>query len=156
MSGREGAPMSLRMSSAVVDRLARVATRTGQDPAALAERLVDEGLRTLEHPGVVFVGAGPDERTAALLRGPGVAEVLDVLTGLAVPDGDRISETAAWFDLEPSEVRTAVTYAAAFRTEVEEQVRIRWALAAAERDRLARRQVRAEDRNGSAAHVGER
>jgi len=51
-------PTSLRIPTDVRERLERVASRTGERGASLATRLIDEGLRMAEHPGIVFIDAG--------------------------------------------------------------------------------------------------
>ncbi len=128
-------PTSLRIPSDVRDRLDRVATRTGERGASLATRLIDEGLRMAEHPGIVFIDAGAGGRVPTLARGPEVAEVVEVLTGLDATGEERIAQTAAWLSLHPSEVRVALAYYAAFGAEVDEERRLRLEVAAEERAR---------------------
>lgn len=101
-------PTSLRMPPDVRERLERVAGRTGERAASLATRLIDEGLRMTEHPGIVFVDAGA---------------------------GGRIAQTAEWLSIHPSEVRTALGYYAAFTEEIAEELRLRLEVAAEERQR---------------------
>lgn len=52
-----------------------VAANPGMSLSSAANRLVDEALRTTEHPGVVF-RAGPTGRRAALAGGPDIWEVI--------------------------------------------------------------------------------
>jgi hypothetical protein len=68
----------------------------------LAVRLIDEGLRMADHPGVVFHDSLAHGRVACLVGGPDVAEVIDVLTGLESRGEDRVSETARWFGVHPA------------------------------------------------------
>jgi hypothetical protein len=128
-------PTSLRIPTDVRARLERVADRAGERTASLATRLIDEGLRMTEHPGIVFIDAGTGARTATLARGPDVAEVVEVLTGLEATGEERITQTAAWLSIHPSEVRTALAYYAAFRDEIDEELRLRLEVAAEERAR---------------------
>lgn len=66
------APLSIRFDAALLDRLRRRAARfPGATPSGLAQRLVDEGLRQAEFPGVVFKD-GPSGRRAAPALGPDV------------------------------------------------------------------------------------
>ena len=125
-------PTSLRLPADVRDRLERVARRTGERSASLATRLIDEGLRMAEHPGVVFIDVGAGGRAASLARGPEVAEVIEVLTGLEATGEERITQTAVWLSLHPSEVRVALTYYAAFGAEIDEERRLRLEIAAEE------------------------
>ena len=128
-------PTSLRLPIDVRARLERVAARSGERSATLATRLIDEGLRMAEHPGIVFIESGTGGRVATLARGPEVAEVIEVLTGLEATGEERITQTAAWLSLHPSEVRIALAYHAAFDEEVDEQRRLRIEVAAEERAR---------------------
>jgi hypothetical protein len=74
MSKRSATPV--RFDPLVADRLVSfVATNPGMSMSAAANRLVDEGLRMAEHPGVVF-RVGPTGRRAGLAGGPDVWEVI--------------------------------------------------------------------------------
>jgi len=128
-------PTSLRMPPDVRERLERVASRSGERSATLATRLIDEGLRMAEHPGIIFIDSSRSERVATLARGPEVAEVIEVLSGLEATGEERIRQTAAWLSLHPSEVRIALAYSSAFPEEIAEQRRLRLETAAEERAR---------------------
>src|SRR5262245_15755051 len=59
-------PLSIRFDPGLLERLRRRAQSSpGATPSGLAQRLVDEGLRMADHPGVVFKD-GPSGRRAAL------------------------------------------------------------------------------------------
>jgi hypothetical protein len=88
-----------------------------------------------EHPGIVFVDAGAGGRIATLARGPRVAVVVEVLTGLEATGEERIAQTSEWLSIHPSEVRTALGYYAAFTEEIDEELRLRLEVAAEERER---------------------
>src|SRR5690625_30592 len=98
-------PTSLRLPASVKDRLDRRAVSDREKPSSLAVRLIDEGLRMDDHPGVTFHDSAAHGRVACLAGGPDVAEVIDVLTGLDARGEDRIAETATWFGIHPSRVR---------------------------------------------------
>src|SRR2546429_2318511 len=88
------APLSIRFDERLLARLRRrVQATPGATPSGLAERLVDEGLRMAEHPGIVFKD-GPTGRRAALALGPDVWEVARVVRELD-ERGDRALEGAA-------------------------------------------------------------
>ena len=58
------APLSIRFDTKLLERLRRRSQATpGSTPSGLAQRLVDEGLRMAEHPGIVFKD-GPSGRRA--------------------------------------------------------------------------------------------
>jgi len=72
-------PVSIRFDAALLARLRRRAAATGGSTAsALAQRLIDEGLRMADHPGVVFKD-GPSGRRAAVACGPDIWEVVKFL-----------------------------------------------------------------------------
>jgi hypothetical protein len=67
--------LNARMEERVLARLARRSKELGEPKSRVAERLIDEGLRMEEFPGVVF-RSGPTGRRASLLGGPDVWEVV--------------------------------------------------------------------------------
>lgn len=72
-------PLSIRFDRDVLDRLRRRAAGIpGASPSGLVQRLVDEGLRMAEHPGVVFRD-GPGGRRPALKVGPDIWELVKFL-----------------------------------------------------------------------------
>src|SRR5215470_11912288 len=72
-------PLSIRFDPVLLARLRRHAAATaGSTTSALAQRLIDEGLRMADHPGVIFKN-GPSGRRAALAYGPDVWEVIKFL-----------------------------------------------------------------------------
>jgi hypothetical protein len=143
-------PRSIRFEPGVVSRLADyVARRPGLSGASVAARLVDEGLRMEEHPGVIFRD-GPAGRRATLVGGPDVWEVIRVVRAARVAEPE-LSERELLdlvevnSGLPPRQLRTAVDYWGAYPAEVDALVehadRIEAAgLAATERtDALLRR-----------------
>ena len=65
---------SARFSAELVDLLDARSERLGQSKARVAERLIEEGLRTEEFPGIAF-RSGPTGRRAGLVGGPDVWEI---------------------------------------------------------------------------------
>lgn len=117
-------PRSIRLDAAVETRLASyVARHPGLSSSSVAARLVDEGLRMDEHPGVAF-REGPIGRRATLVGGPDVWEVLHAAKSArtAEPDlseGDLLELVAANSGLPARLVRAAVAYWAAYPEEIE-------------------------------------
>ena len=109
------------MSERTLDRLDLGARRRGEAKARTAERLIDEGLRMEDHPGIVFRD-GPSGRRAALAAGPDVWEVIaDAPRHRAQRRGGdrrhgRVGQPAAL------QVRAAVRYYADYRDEVEARI----------------------------------
>jgi hypothetical protein len=131
----------LRLPDFVKDRLDRRAAHGHEKPSSLAVRLIDEGLRMNDHPGVTFHDSATHGRVACLAGGPDIAEVIDVLTGLDAQGEDRVTETATWFGIHPSRVRVAMGYYAAFRHEVDRQIDLRRQAAAELRGRYEAEQA---------------
>lgn len=116
------APLSIRFDPGILDRLRRRAVNTpGATPSGLAQRLVDEGLRQAEHPGVVFKD-GPSGRRAALALGPDVWEVVRVLREVDERGEAAIEAAAELLQLTPARVRVAVRYYADYEKEIDAEV----------------------------------
>jgi hypothetical protein len=118
-------PTSLRLPDVVKERLERRAAGSDERSAALAVRLIDEGLRMADHPGVVFHDSPAHGRVACLVGSPDVAEVIDVLTGLESRGEDRVAETAEWFGVHPARVRVALAYYTEYGEGIDAQIRQR-------------------------------
>lgn len=114
-------PFSIRMSQQTLARLDIGAQRRGEAKARTAERLIDEGLRMEDHPGVVFRD-GPAGRRAALAGGPDIWEVVETIKGTGLTDEQAITATTEWGNLTHAQVRTAVRYYADFRDEVDTRI----------------------------------
>ncbi len=114
-------PFSIRMSERTLARLDLGARRRGEAKARTAERLIDEGLRMEDHPGIVFRD-GPTGRRAALTGGPDVWEVIETLQGTGLSGEEAVAAAAEWGNLTPVQVRMAVRYYADYRAEVDERI----------------------------------
>jgi hypothetical protein len=114
-------PFSIRMSERTLDRLDLGARRRGEAKARTAERLIDEGLRMEDHPGIAFRD-GPSGRRAALAAGPDVWEVIETLNGTGLSGEHAIAAAAEWGNLTPAQVRAAVRYFADYRDEVDGRI----------------------------------
>jgi uncharacterized protein (DUF433 family) len=116
-------PFSIRMNSGTLARLDARARRRSEPKARTAERLIDEGLRMEDHPGIVFRD-GPTGRRAAIAVGPDVWEVIETLRGTGLSGDEAVAATAEWGNLTPVQVRAAVGYYAEYRDEVDERIRL--------------------------------
>jgi hypothetical protein len=114
-------PFSIRMSPRTLARLDLGARRRGEAKARTAERLIDEGLRMEDHPGIVFRD-GPAGRRAALACGPDVWEVIETLKGTGLAGEQAVAATADWGVLTHAQVHSAVRYYADFREEVDARI----------------------------------
>jgi uncharacterized protein (DUF433 family) len=106
---------SFRLPAATLERLDRRARERGQSANAVAARLIDEGLRSEDHPLIYF-------RDGALGRRPALiasrVDVWQVVETLRAHDGS-IEATAEYLDQPEVKVRAALRYYADFADEVD-------------------------------------
>jgi uncharacterized protein (DUF433 family) len=114
-------PFSIRMSPRTLDRLDLGARRRGEAKSRTAERLIDEGLRMEDHPGIVFRD-GPAGRRAALAGGPDVWQIVQTLRETELVGEQAIAVTAEWGNLSHAQVNVALRYYADFREEIDERI----------------------------------
>jgi sarcosine oxidase gamma subunit len=116
------APLSIRFDAALLARLhARAVATMGSDTSALAQRLVDEGLRMADHPGVVFKD-GPTGRRAALAYGPDVWEIVTFLREVDERGAAALDAAAEVFAVDVSRITTAVIYYGDYREEIDAEI----------------------------------
>ena len=128
-------PLSIRFDARLLERLRRRTQSTpGATPSGLAQRLVDEGLRMADHPGIVFKD-GPSGRRAALAFGPDVWEVVKVLRELDERGEPAVAATAELLALPQAKVRVAMHYYAGYPEEIDAEI--------AEADRISTEAERA-------------
>jgi hypothetical protein len=128
-------PFSIRMSPRTLTHLDARARRRGEPKARTAERLIEEGLRMEDHPGITFRD-GPAGRRAALVTGPDIWEVIETLKGTGLTGEQGVTATAKWGNLTSGQVQTAMHYYADFKDEIDEWIARN--LDEAERQRTAR------------------
>jgi hypothetical protein len=122
MQRARGANLSARINEEVADRLAARGERGPMNKSRLAERYIDEGMRMDDHPGIVFRD-GPTGRRAALAAGPDVWEVISVVRNTRRRGETAVTTAAAWLNLTPAQVRTAVRYYSEYPDEIDERIR---------------------------------
>lgn len=114
---------SARFSTEVVDKLEAHSDRVGESKARVAERLIDEGLRTEQFPGIIF-RSGPAGRRAGIAAGPDVWEVVrDLKRAAAEGAKDPIEAVTIVTGLDRSKVDLAAAYYAAFPDDVDKRIR---------------------------------
>ncbi len=86
--------------------------------STLAERLIDEGLRSEAHPFVIFRD-GPSGRRPVLVGGPEVADVIGAVVGGDVPVDQRRARVAELLNVSETLVDAAVAYYADFTDEID-------------------------------------
>jgi hypothetical protein len=87
----------------------------------LAQRLIDEGLRMADHPGVIFKD-GPTGRRAALASGPDVWEVIKFLREIDERGPAALDAAADALALDQGRVSAAVSYYADFPEEIDAEI----------------------------------
>ncbi|HEV3095148.1 MAG TPA: hypothetical protein VGY30_11625 [Solirubrobacteraceae bacterium] len=98
--------------------------RLGQSRARVAERLIEEGLRAEEFPGIVF-RLGPTGRRAGVAGGPDVWEIArDLKAASEAGAGDPIKAVASASALDTRTVALAASYYAAYPDDVDERIRL--------------------------------
>src|ERR1700758_1044540 len=103
-------PISIRFTPSLLARLRqRANAMTGASAAGLAQRLIDEGLRMADHPGVIFKD-GPSGRRAALAYGPDAWWVITFVREVAGRAPAAIYAAAEVFAVDSSRIATAISY----------------------------------------------
>ncbi|HET8662670.1 MAG TPA: hypothetical protein VFM55_27360 [Micromonosporaceae bacterium] len=115
-------PLSIRFEPGLLARLRRRATaETAANTSALAQRLVDEGLRMAEHPGILFK-AGPSGRRAALACGPDVWEIIKFLREIDERGPAALTAAAEVLAVDITWINAAVSYYGDYRDEIDAEV----------------------------------
>jgi hypothetical protein len=115
-------PLSIRFDPALLARLRRRAVATtGANTSALAQRLVDEGLRMADHPGVIFKD-GSTGRRAALAYGPDIWEIVKFLREIDERGPAALEAAAEIFALDVNRISTAVSYYGDYRGEIDAEI----------------------------------
>src|SRR5215475_8916096 len=135
------APLSIRFDEQLLARLRRRTQGSpGSTVSGLAQRLVDEGLRMGEHPGIVFKD-GPSGRRAAVALGPDVWEVAKVVREFDERGERAVKAAADLLNLPAERVRLALRYYGAYPDEIDAEMAM-----ADEESRAAEEGWRAEQR----------
>jgi hypothetical protein len=123
-SAKRTRSFSARFSAEVLNMLDARGERLGQSRARIAERLIEEGLRAEEFPGIVF-RSGPTGRRAGIVGGPDVWEIVrDLKAASAAGDRDPIETVAQASALDRTAVVLAAGYYAAYPQDIDERIRL--------------------------------
>lgn len=115
-------PLSIRFDPDLLARLRRRASAVASaSTSALAQRLIDEGLRMADHPGIMFKD-GPSGRRAALAYGPDVWEVVRFLREVDERGAAALDAASEVFAVDISRISTAISYYADYRDEIDAEV----------------------------------
>jgi hypothetical protein len=94
---------------------------TGASAAGLAQRLIDEGLRMADHPGVIFKD-GSSGRRAALACGPGIWEIIRFLHEVDERGPAAMDAAAEVFAVDTSRISTAISYCGDYPAEIDAEI----------------------------------
>jgi len=115
-------PLSIRFDPRLLARLRRRAESvTGSSVSALAQRLIDEGLRMADHPGVIFKD-GPSGRRAALAFGPDIWEIIKFLREVDERGPAALDAAAEVFATDAAHIATAVSYYGDYNGEIDAEI----------------------------------
>jgi hypothetical protein len=115
-------PLSIRFAPSLLARLRqRANAMPGASAAGLAQRLIDEGLRMADHPGVVFKD-GSSGRRAALAYGPDVWEVIKFLREVDERGPAAIDAAAEVFAVDAGRIGTAINYYGDYPDEIDAEI----------------------------------
>ncbi len=115
-------PLSIRFEAALLARLrARASATVGGNTSALAQLLIDEGLRMADHPGVIFKD-GATGRRAALAYGPDVWEIVKFLREVDERGPGALDAAAEVFTVDLNRITTAVSYYGDYRDEIDAEI----------------------------------
>jgi hypothetical protein len=106
---------SFRLAQDVVDRLDRYAASVGSNRNAVAERFLEEALRLVEHPGIVFRDGPAGRRPGLAASGLDVWEVVETVSDNA----GSVPDAAEYLGLAQHLVATAMRYYAAYPGEID-------------------------------------
>jgi uncharacterized protein (DUF433 family) len=107
---------SFRLRERTLDLLDARAREAGQAGNSLAQRVLDEGLRTDRHPLIHFREGGSGDRRPALVGTR--LYVLQVIETLRASEQSR-EEAVDYLGLTPAQVQACVSYYAEFSDEVD-------------------------------------
>jgi uncharacterized protein (DUF433 family) len=106
---------TFRLHADTLDHLERHARATGESRAALAERLLEEGLRLAEHPQIAFRDGALGRRPVLAGTRLDVSQVVETVRN----SGKSIEEAAEYLAISPAKVRAARRYYSAYKDEID-------------------------------------
>lgn len=107
---------TFRLSDELLALLQLRARERGESANALAERVLEEGLRRDRHPLIDFWDSAAGRRAMVLGTRLEVGQVIDTW----LLSDKSVAETAEYFEIPPAKIQAAVSYYAEFQEEVDE------------------------------------
>ncbi len=109
-------PRSFRFPDTLLASLQARARQRGESANALLERYLEEGLRSDDHPLIVFREGAAGRRATLAGTRLDVAQVIDTLR----ESDNSVEAAAAYLGIPEQHVRAAVRYYADFQDDVDE------------------------------------
>ena len=113
--------VSLPISEDLAARLRAEGEASDQPPPVLAASLIDEGLKTRQFPGIVYMD-GPSGRRASLADGPDVWQIIRALQEVPADHYDPVETICIESDLRERQIRLAVSFYEAYPDEIEAKI----------------------------------
>ena len=113
--------VSLPISEDLAERLRVEGEACEQPPPVLAASLIDEGLKTRQFPGIVYMD-GPSGRRASLAQGPDVWQIIRALQEVPEDQYDPVETICIESDLHERQIRLAVSFYEAYPDEIEAKI----------------------------------
>lgn len=113
--------VSLPISEDLAERLRAEGEASDQPPPVLAASLIDEGLKTRQFPGIVYID-GPSGRRASLADGPDVWQIIRALQEVPADQYDPVETICIESDLHERQIRLAVSFFEAYPDEIEAKI----------------------------------
>jgi len=118
MPGTERGQLSMRPSKRTLERLRERARLLGEKHTTLAERYLEEGVLMDEHPKIHFIDGAIGRRPAVVGTGLDVWEIVEV----AKDNGGSVAETAAYLEIDPRLVESALRYYGSNHEEIDDWI----------------------------------
>lgn len=113
--------MPLLISEDLAERLRAEGEASDQPPPALAASLLDEGLKTRQFPGIVYMD-GPSGRRASLADGPDVWQIIRALQEVPADQHEPVETVCIESNLRERQVHLAVCFYEAYPDEIEAKI----------------------------------
>ncbi|WP_420622577.1 hypothetical protein [Candidatus Poriferisodalis sp.] len=113
--------VSLPISEDLAERLRAEGEASDLPPPVLAASLMDEGLKTRQFPGIVYMD-GPSGRRASLADGPDVWQIIRALQEVPADQHDPVETVCIESDLHERQVDLAVRFFEAYPDEIEAKI----------------------------------
>lgn len=111
----------MRIEVGTVDALRRRSEESGEPMARIAQRYIDEGLRTERHPAIFF-RTGPAGRRPVVVGGCDVWEIIVAVRGAPERGDELIDAIVERTGSRAEHVRSAVRYYAEFPEEIDQWI----------------------------------